>query len=215
MVKPKFDTISKEYNLLNRLITFGLDIHWKKKVAEIALKNSPKRVLDVATGTGDIASAMNSVEVHAIDPSKKMLTQAIKKHKNITFIEGVAENLPFPDNYFDAVTVSFGVRNFKNLSKSLDEIHRVLRKKGVLVILETAVPSNPFFRLLYRMHMNLWVPLVAFLFSKDRSSYRYLRISAERFPCFDSFTEILKEHAFSASYQKLFFGVSVIYVARK
>lgn len=155
-VTEMFDGISKSYDALNRIITLGIDVLWRKRVVAIVQKESPKTILDIATGTADLAVALASIQperIVGLDISPGMLAlgkDKIKRLKLEDCIEmqlGDSEALPFPNSSFDAVTVSFGVRNFEHLEKGLQEIERVLKPKGKLVILETAVPKNKFISL--------------------------------------------------------------------
>ena len=148
-VTQMFDTISKEYDGLNRVISFGIDIKWRNKVVQIVAEQQPETILDIATGTGDLAISLTKTsakEITGLDISDGMLEVGRKKisHKQlndkIKMVLGDSENLPFDDNTFDAVTVAFGVRNFENLEKGLAEIRRVLKPNGIFVILETSVP---------------------------------------------------------------------------
>ena len=149
-VATMFNNISKNYDDLNRVISFGIDISWRKKVVKIISKNNPQQILDIATGTGDLAIMMTSLnpkKIIGLDISEGMLSigkQKIAKAKlndKIEMIVGDSENMPFKDNTFDAITVSFGVRNFANLDKGLSEIRRVLKPSGTFVILETSNPK--------------------------------------------------------------------------
>ena len=148
-IAKMFDTISNEYDDLNRVISFGIDIKWRKKVVQIISKKEPTNILDIATGTGDLAinlTQTNATQIIGLDISEGMLDVGRKKiakkqlNNTIDMIVGDSENLPFDDNSFDAITVAFGVRNFENLEIGLAEILRVLKPKGVFVVLETSVP---------------------------------------------------------------------------
>ena len=145
-VAQMFDTISGNYDSLNRVISFGIDVKWRKKVLQIVAKSNPKTILDIATGTGDLAILMaqtNADTIIGLDISAGMLEVGKKKiqekslSQRIEMVLGDSEKIPFEDNYFDAITVAFGVRNFETLEKGLAEILRVLKPNGVFVILET------------------------------------------------------------------------------
>ena len=164
-----FDSISKEYDFINNLITFGAQNKWKKKIVSISKKKNPKKILDLATGTSDIAIKLSSIKnckIIGVDPSSKMLEVGQKKinnlnlNENILLEKGDAEKLKYNNEIFDVVTIGYGVRNFTNLKNSLKEIYRVLKKDGLLIILETSLPSNPLVRLIYIIHTKLYVRIV-------------------------------------------------------
>ena len=175
-VTKMFDTISKEYDGLNRVISFGIDQKWRKKVVQLVDDISPKSILDIATGTGDlvIMFAENTTveKIVGLDISEGMLNvgreKVSKKNLNnrIEMVIGDSEKLPFENNFFDAITVSFGVRNFETLETGLSEILRVLKPNGKFVILETSVPSKFPFKQGYLFHSNIILPLIGKLFSK-------------------------------------------------
>ncbi len=224
-VTKMFDTISNDYDGLNRVISFGIDIKWRKRVVAILKKKQPKSVLDIATGTGDLA--INLMETGAkkivgLDISPGMLEVGKKKvaeknlHKTIEMVVGDSENLPFKENTFDAVTVAFGVRNFEHLEKGLAEIFRVLKPAGTFVVLETSVPTKTLFKQGYRTYTKYVLPAIGKLFSKDRSAYAYLSESAAVFPHGEDFNNILRKIGFIAVENKpQTFGVASIYVATK
>ena len=223
-VAKMFDNISTNYDGLNRVISFGIDVKWRKKVVAIVGKNKPKQILDIATGTGDLALMManlNPDRIVGLDISSGMLEVGKQKIANanlsekIEMIVGDSEDMPFEDNTFDAITVSFGVRNFANLDKGLKEIARVLKPTGVLVILETSNPTKFPFKQGYKLHTNLVLPIVGKLFSKDKVAYSYLSESANSFPFGEAFNNILKKNGFTtAEDQPVTFGVATIYTAR-
>jgi demethylmenaquinone methyltransferase/2-methoxy-6-polyprenyl-1,4-benzoquinol methylase len=220
-----FDTISKNYDGLNRVISFGIDIKWRKRVVAILKKKKPEILLDIATGTGDLA--INLVQTGArkivgLDISPGMLEvgkrKVLEKHmeKTIEMIEGDSENLPFEDNTFDAVTVAFGVRNFETLEKGLSEIHRVLKPTGTFVVLETSVPTKTPYKQGYHFYTKNILPRIGRLFSKDDSAYAYLSESASVFPHGENFNNILRKIGFIDVVNKpQTFGVASIYVATK
>lgn len=224
-VTEMFDTISKEYDGLNRVISFGIDLRWRKKVIQWVASFSPDTVLDIATGTGDLAVALcktTASKIVGLDISPGMLAvgkQKVKDHKaenRVSMILGDGEKLPFQDAHFDAVTIAFGVRNFENLNQGLSEVYRVLKKNGALVILETSVPTNPLFKLGYFFHTRLLLPLIGRVFSKDKVAYSYLSESAAKFPFGDAFNNILQKNGFTQTkHYPQTMGVATIYVARK
>jgi demethylmenaquinone methyltransferase/2-methoxy-6-polyprenyl-1,4-benzoquinol methylase len=224
-VTTMFDAISGEYDGLNRVISFGIDVKWRKKVVGILKEKSPDKILDIATGTGDLA--INLVETGAsriigLDISRGMLevgkTKVVRKklEGKVEMIVGDSENLQFDDDSFDAVTVAFGVRNFENLEKGLAEIYRVLKPKGTLVILETSVPSKTPFKQGYKFYSKYILPAIGKIFSKDRSAYQYLSDSASVFPHGSEFNNILGKIGFIGMENKpQTFGVASIYIASK
>jgi demethylmenaquinone methyltransferase/2-methoxy-6-polyprenyl-1,4-benzoquinol methylase len=224
-VAKMFDAISGNYDGLNRVISLGIDVKWRKKVVEIVGKNNPKQILDIATGTGDLALMMSVLKpdrIVGLDISVGML--AVGKQKiakanlsdKIEMIVGDSEEMPFDDGTFDAITVSFGVRNFANLNKGIKEIARVLKSTGVLVILETSNPLKFPFKQGYKLYTNVFLPVVGKLFSKDKVAYSYLSESANSFPFGETFNNILKRNGFTTTeYKPVTFGVATIYTARK
>lgn len=224
-VTKMFDTISDNYDGLNRVISFGIDVKWRKRVVAILSKKQPKHILDIATGTGDLAIQMAKTGADSIvglDISPGMLEVGKKKVNEkeladtISMVVGDSENLSFEDNSFDAVTVAFGVRNFENLEKGLSEIRRVLKPSGVLVILETAVPEKSPYRQGYRFYTKNILPLIGKLFSKDKSAYTYLSESASVFPCGENFNNILRKIGFiDVTDEPQTLGVASIYIATK
>ena len=224
-VAQMFDTISTNYDDLNRVISFGIDVKWRKKVIQIIGETKPKQLLDIATGTGDLAimmAGLNPDRVVGLDISSGMLEvgkQKIRKANlsdTIEMIVGDSENMPFENNTFDAITVSFGVRNFANLDKGLTEIKRVLKPGGKLVILETSVPTKFPFKQGYRFHTAVILPIIGKLFSKDKVAYSYLSESANSFPYGEKFNNILLKNGFTTAIDKpVTFGVASIYIATK
>jgi demethylmenaquinone methyltransferase/2-methoxy-6-polyprenyl-1,4-benzoquinol methylase len=190
-VAQMFDTISGNYDGLNRVISFGIDIKWRKKVLQLVSDKNPKTVLDIATGTGDLAILMtktNAERIVGLDISAGMLDvgrkkiEAQKLSDKIEMILADSENMPFENDTFDAITVAFGVRNFETLEKGLAEILRVLKPNGIFVILETSVPEKTPYKQGYTFYSKNILPLIGKLFSKDDSAYQYLSESASVFP---------------------------------
>lgn len=224
-VAQMFDNISKNYDGLNRVISFGIDVKWRKKVVAFIGENNPKQILDIATGTGDLAimmASLNPDRIVGLDISAGMLEvgkQKIEKanlSKTIDMIVGDSENMPFDNDTFDAITVSFGVRNFANLNKGLKEINRVLKPGGKLVILETSVPTKFPYKQGYQFHSKIILPVVGKLFSKDKVAYSYLSESANSFPFGEEFNNILLKNGFTTAIDKpVTFGVASIYIATK
>ena len=224
-VEKMFDSISFEYDLLNAIMTFNSHKRWKKNILNIAKKLKPINALDIATGTADIAINLGSIsncEVIGVDISEQMLNVGrekitkMKLTKSVRLESGDAENLNFKDNYFDLVTIGFGVRNFQDLDKGLSESLRVLKAKGTLIILETSVPENRIMKLFYSIFTRTYIPIMAMIFSKEKSAYNYLLNSAELFPSGTKFKDILKSVGFSqVKIKPKLFGSSTIYIATK
>ena len=224
-VTKMFDTISKEYDGLNRVISFGIDIKWRNKVVELVKKQKPNTILDIATGTGDLAINLvktGATKIVGLDISPGMLEVGKLKVKNknlqakIEMVIGDSEDLPFEDNTFDAITVAFGVRNFMNLEKGLAEILRVLKPQGLFVILETSVPTKPIYKQGYSFYSKYILPTIGKVFSKDRSAYKYLSESASVFPYGEALNNILRKIGFiEVKDHPQTFGVATIYTASK
>lgn len=224
-VEQMFDTISTNYDGLNRVISFGIDVKWRKKVVKMVSETNPHAVLDIATGTGDLAISLaktGAKRIVGLDLSEGMLAVSRKKireedlSERIEMIQGDSEALPFEDNTFDAITVAFGVRNFENLEKGLTEILRVLKPGGIFVILETSVPTKFPFKQGYYFYTRNLLPLIGKLFSKDKVAYSYLSESAAAFPYGDKLNNILKEIGFiDVSHKPQTMGVATIYSASK
>lgn len=220
-----FDNISGDYDGLNRVISFGIDIKWRKKVVQIVKDSHPKTILDIATGTGDLAinlAETNADKIVGLDISRGMLDVGIEKIKNknldskIEMILGDSENMPFADNTFDAITVAFGVRNFENLENGLKEILRVLKPGGTFVILETSIPTKTPYKQGYNFYSKNILPLIGKTFSKDKSAYKYLSDSASQFPFGEVLNNILRSIGFiNVKDLPQTFGVATIYKASK
>ena len=223
-VAKMFDAISKNYDGLNRVISLGIDVKWRKKVVKIVGKNKPKQILDIATGTGDLALMMAELspdKIIGLDISEGMLAVGKEKiakvnlSEKIEMVVGDSEEMPFDEDTFDAITVSFGVRNFANLDKGIKEIARVLKPSGVLVILETSNPLKFPFRQGYKLYTHLFLPIIGKLFSKDKVAYSYLSESANSFPFGTAFNNILQKNGFTSTEDTpVTFGVATIYTAR-
>ncbi|MCR6638679.1 MAG: bifunctional demethylmenaquinone methyltransferase/2-methoxy-6-polyprenyl-1,4-benzoquinol methylase UbiE [Sporocytophaga sp.] len=224
-VSQMFDNIAPKYDLLNRVLSAGIDIRWRKKAISKLKANKPQLILDIATGTGDLAIEalkLNPERIIGIDISEGML--AIGREKisklglggKIILQQGDSENIIFPDNYFDAVTVAFGVRNFEHLEKGLSEIFRVLKPGGEVMILEFSQPERFPFKQLYSFYSKQILPLIGRLVSRDKAAYTYLPESVKKFPYGKEFVGILNRIGFkSATCQSLSLGIASIYVAKK
>jgi demethylmenaquinone methyltransferase/2-methoxy-6-polyprenyl-1,4-benzoquinol methylase len=224
-VAQMFDTISGNYDGLNRVISFGIDIKWRKKVLQLVSDKNPKTVLDIATGTGDLAILMTKTSAERIvglDISAGMLDvgrkkiEAKKLSDKIEMLLADSENMPFENDTFDAITVAFGVRNFETLEKGLAEILRVLKPNGIFVILETSVPEKTPYKQGYTFYSKNILPLIGKLFSKDDSAYQYLSESASVFPYGEALNNILRKIGFiDVVSMPQTFGVATIYSATK
>ena len=224
-VEKMFDTISTDYDGLNRVISFGIDVKWRKKVVALVNAQKPDLVLDIATGTGDLAinlAKTGATKIIGLDISEGMLAVGRKKiarehlSERIDMIQGDSEALPFEDHCFDAITVAFGVRNFENLELGLSEILRVLKPGGLFVILETSVPTKFPFKEGYSAYTKYLLPLIGKIFSKDQDAYSYLSESAAAFPHGEKFNNILREIGFTNIDNKpQTLGVATIYTASK
>lgn len=224
-VATMFNTISGNYDNLNRVISFGIDVKWRKKVLELVAKTQPNTILDIATGTGDLAILMaqtTAQKIIGLDISSGMLEVGVQKiaTKNLShrieMLLGDSENIPFEDNHFDAITVAFGVRNFENLEKGLSEILRVLKPGGAFVILETSVPEKTPFKQGYHFYSKNILPLIGKLFSKDNTAYGYLSESSAVFPYGERLNNILRKTGFiDVKDMPQTFGVASIYYASK
>lgn len=222
-VQQMFDNIAHKYDFLNRFLSLGIDVGWRKKAIKMLAKHKPKTILDVATGTADFALAtlpLKPDEVIGVDISEGMLDIGRKKIAdrgitNVRLEQGDSEQLRFEDNQFDAVIVAFGVRNFENLNQGLAEINRVLKRGGVVMILEFSKPTG-LFGFLFNLYNKTLLPLWGKLFSGDSAAYTYLPESVAAFPEGDEFKQIMR----SLSYRKvndrrLTFGVCSIYTGIK
>jgi len=224
-VRQMFDDISIRYDFLNHFLSMGIDRSWRKQLVKLLSEKKPVTILDVATGTGDLAIAMTalkSARITGIDIAEKMLaTGQLKITESgigdiINLQQGDAEQIPFPDSSFDAVTVAFGVRNFEDLLRGLTEMRRVLIPGGTMMILEFSHPSSFPFRQFYRIYSTLFIPLIGRIFSGDNKAYRYLPDSISAFPSGKDFLAVLNNIGMKKSRQVvLTFGVASIYIAEK
>ncbi len=224
-VAEMFNNISPSYDFLNHFLSLGIDVLWRKKTIAFLKDQHPKTILDIATGTGDLAieaMSLNPDKITGVDISEGMLEVGRKKilkrnlQSKIELLTGDSENLSFKDNNFDAVTVSFGVRNFENLEKGLTDIYRVLKPGGTFVVLEFSKPVTFPVKQLYNFYFNSILPFFGKLISKDNSAYTYLPESVKSFPDGENFTRLLIKTGFSATKMKpLTFGIATIYVGKK
>lgn len=224
-VEEMFDNIAHRYDFLNHLLTLGIDIIWRKKAVKYIGGIQPKKILDVASGTGDFAFEalrLKPEKVTGFDLSEGMMNYGRKKAEKlhvsglIEFIKGDSEKMPFTDNTFDAITVGFGVRNFENLESGLSEMYRVLKPGGRVAILEASIPQNTIFRWLFSLYFGKMVPLVGKLFSKDARAYNYLPESVAVFPSGLEFVKILENIGFvKVNWQPLTLGACAFYTMEK
>lgn len=225
-VAAMFNDIAFRYDFMNRFLTAGVDIRWRKKAIRQLKDIQPQLVLDVATGTGDVAIMTHQLikpkKIIGIDISDGMLElgrEKIRKQGLEQVIElqhGDSETIHFPNNHFDAITVAFGVRNFAHLDKGLKEMHRVLRPGGKLVILEFSRPSQPLFRKMCDFYTQVITPGIGKLFAKNKDAYQYLNDSVQAFPEGQTFLTIMHEAGFTQTYlKKLSFGICTIYCGSK
>jgi demethylmenaquinone methyltransferase/2-methoxy-6-polyprenyl-1,4-benzoquinol methylase len=225
-----FTDIPPRYDLINRLITWGMDRGWRRKAARTCLASHPPKVLDLCCGTGDLALTIAAladypVEIKGLDYSRPMLDIAAAKAaqlkgKRITFTRGDASGLPFEDAYFDVIGISFAFRNltYRNplADKHLSEILRVLKPGGACVIAESSQPGNRLIRAMYHFYMRQYVYRIGAWLSGNKGAYRYLAESSSRYFSPAEMSAFLKEHGFRhVSYRPLFFGAAGIYLAGK
>ncbi len=223
-VERMFDAISPKYDLLNRMFSLGIDQGWRRKVVRLVGAEPVQHLLDVATGTADLAimAAPKAERVTGIDISEGMLSYGRIKvtkrqlEKKVTLQQADSTALPFADGTFDAVTVAFGVRNFEDLQRGLLEMFRVLKPNGRLFVLEFSKPQHTPMRQLFRFYFHRIMPLIGRTVSKDSEAYTYLPKSVDAFPEGDAFVRMLKEAgAMEATAQSLTGGIATLYAARK
>jgi demethylmenaquinone methyltransferase/2-methoxy-6-polyprenyl-1,4-benzoquinol methylase len=224
-IAAMFNSISGKYDFLNHFLSLGIDILWRKRAVRLLKNHQPKLILDIATGTGDFAIealSLNPEKIIGVDISEGMLSIGREKliKKNLTdkieLLSGDSEVLPFEDNFFDAVIVSFGVRNFENLEKGLSDMLRVLKPSGKVVILEFSKPKTFPFKQIYQFYFQWILPKIGKLISKNHAAYTYLPDSVEAFPDGDDFLNILNKIGFQKNQcTPLTLGISSIYSGSK
>ena len=224
-----YKDIYKKYDLVNRIFTFGQDKNWRKKAVAKCLANSPSEVLDVCTGTGDLIleiadSANKDVRLSGYDFSVEMLQKAREKASKtgtkIDFVEGNVAAMPFKDNFFDAAGISFGLRNLiyenSNAERHLEEIHRVIKKGGRFVILESSKPGNPIWRFFNGIYLQLILPYLGGIISGNLKAYKYLARSSKNYYTREQMSKILVTAGFNIeSSQSLFLGSVMLMVVNK
>jgi demethylmenaquinone methyltransferase / 2-methoxy-6-polyprenyl-1,4-benzoquinol methylase len=223
-VRGMFDGIAGTYDLLNHLLSAGIDVVWRRKTIDLLDPKPEWQVLDLATGTGDlgfeVAGRDEGIAVTGADVSVGMLRRGVEKERSrnerISFLAGDAEGLPFPDASFDGVTIGFGIRNVADLTRGLREIHRVMKPAGRLAVLEFSKPTTPIVRGVYFLYFKRILPLIGKLVSRDPQAYTYLYESVMLFPEGDVFCQHLSETGFGSVEQvRLTFGIASIYICSK
>lgn len=225
-IKTMFDNIAPAYDFMNRAMTFGIDRCWRRKAVDMLSKKMPKEILDVATGTGDLAMLLarriSGSMVTGVDLSEGMINVGRKKvadaglSERISFECGDCLNLPWPDNSFDAVTVAYGVRNFENLLQGYSEMHRVLRPGGTINVIELSTPTSAIIKPLYKFYTRYIIPTVGRMVSKDVRAYAYLPESIAAVPQRTEMTALMQKAGFTdTTYRALTFGTCCIYTATK
>ena len=225
-IAAMFDSISPRYDFLNHLLSLNIDKSWRRKTVKAVASRHPQHILDLATGTADLAiqlaKKMPQAQIEGLDLSEKMLEigqDKVKKQgleNQISLQQGDAAHLPFGDDTFDAITIAFGARNFEDLTSSLEEIRRVMRSEGRLFILEFSMPTKFPFKQAYKLYFSKILPKIGSWISKDKNAYSYLSTSVQNFPSPDTFANILKENGFQQVEKKAFsLGIAILYSARK
>lgn len=225
-VAEMFNSIAGKYDFMNRFLSAGIDVKWRKKAINLLKPLQPRIILDVATGTGDVAIMTHKLlqpeKITGIDISEGMLEVGREKIKKlglgavIDLQKGDSETINFADNSFDAITVAFGVRNFQNLEKGLKEMLRVLKPGGKLVVLEFSRPKEPVFKTVYNIYMNLLAPGIGKMLAKNKDAYQYLNDSVQAFPEREQFIDIMQGVGYrDTSYKTLTLGICCIYCGSK
>lgn len=223
-VRRMFDGIAGTYDLLNHVLSLGIDIIWRKQTIDKLQPEANWRILDLATGTGDLgfesAKRGAHIDVVGVDLSVPMLRKGVEKNPGksdtLTFLCGDGEHLPFPNALFDGLTIGFGIRNVANLEPALMEMYRVIKPGGRAAILEFSRPRTPFFRGIYNFYFKSILPIIGRLISRDPSAYHYLYESVMRFPEGPEFCRRLEDAGFAQVQAfRLTFGIATIYMAHK
>lgn len=214
-IRNMFNSIAPGYDLANTLLSFGTDRLWRNKLIRELRPESPERIADIATGTGKLAALLRrklKAEVFGLDISENMLEIARKKYKDVFFMQADGENIPFPNQHFDALTIAFGIRNFENPLAGLREAHRVLKPGGTIAILEFSQPSRNLWGHLFRFYFRTFLPFAGSLITGNKKAYRYLNKSALSFTSGEAFLMLLQESGFINTRQKrLSGGIATIY----
>ncbi len=223
-IRSMFDAIAGRYDFLNRLLSLGIDLYWRKRCIAFMKENKPfyAPILDLAAGTGDLSLALEraipGIKIIATDFSLEMLRHLRKKRgisSRIEIVTADGSNLPFKSASFGATMIGFGIRNFTRRERALKEIHRVLKPGGILTILEFSLPRNKVFRSIYSLYFEKILPLVGGLFS-NRSAYKYLPESVKTFPDPMAFSELISRCLFTGVRKRpLTGGIATLYIAKK
>ena len=217
-VKNAFSGIAKKYVITNHILSLGIDILWRRKVAKLVSEKKPNRILDLATGSGDLALEIEKEtpesEIICSDFCAPMLD--IAKGRGLNTVLADAMSLPFNDRDFDLISVGFGLRNMADWSEALHEMKRVLKTNGYIVILDFSLPDNKFRRALYCIYLNKILPFIAGVITRKRSAYKYLAKTINEFPSGKSMCDFIEGNGFNeAKCYPLSFGIASIYIARK
>ena len=218
-VREMFGSIATRYDLANHVLSCGIDFYWRARAAKIVDTWHPHQIADLATGTGDLALAMQKKLPHAeltgVDVLPEMLEIARRKGVRRVVLADAME-LPFDDASFDCVTIAFGLRNLENCSAALTEMWRVLKPKGHLLVLEFSMPTMPIVRAAYRFYLHRCLPLLGSFLTRKKSAYDYLGDSIEEFPSGDAMCELMRGAGYvSPSFERLTGGIVTIYTAAK
>ena len=225
-VEAMFDNLAPTYDTLNHRLSWNIDRYWRNRAIKELAKTEPQQILDIATGTGDFAilqaQRLKPRHITATDISEGMMEVGRKKvsdlnlQDTITFEHADCTALPYPADTFDAVTSAFGIRNFQNLEQGLKEMHRVLKKGGMLCVLELSTPVCFPMKQLFALYSSIVLPLYGRLISRDRAAYSYLNRSIAAFPQGETMMGILKKAGFDKpSFKRLTFGICTLYIGRK
>lgn len=223
-VRGMFDNIAHRYDFLNHLLSGGIDWYWRKRTVDILQPQDYEKALDVATGTGDLAFALrthSNAKIYGLDFSMNMLRlnkekQQEKEEQQHQILCADAEKMPFPDNSFDVITISYGIRNVGNMESALEELYRVLKPGGRLGVLEFSQPENSIFKKMYYFYFRNIMPAIGYVFSGNREAYNYLQESVSRFPSRADFSRTLEVVGFrKVQNYTMTMGISVLYLGFK